>query len=84
MSAPVIQDAPRIRVPIVGIREIMVPVTPTMVNRRKFSHKKSLMVKDFFTFLLQEGHTLSGKDNSLPQSGQIFMMLVCTSFKDNK
>jgi hypothetical protein len=59
LSVSVIQVAPRIRTPILGIREIMVPVIPTMVKRRKLSHKKFRMVKEVFTFLLQDGHTLS-------------------------
>jgi hypothetical protein len=59
LSVSVIQDAPRIRTPMLGMREIMVPVIPTMVKRRKLSHKKFRMVKEEVTFFLQDGHILS-------------------------
>jgi hypothetical protein len=78
LSVSVIHDTPRIRVPILGIREIMVPVIPTIVKRRKFSHRKARMVKDFFTFFLQDGHSLSGADISLPQCGQFFIIRCVT------
>ncbi len=78
LSVSVIHDAPRIRVPILGIREIMVPVIPTIVKSRKFSHKKERIVKDFFTFFLQDGHSLSGTDISVPQCGQFFIIRSVT------
>lgn len=80
LSVSVIQDDPRIRVPILGIREIMVPVIPIMVKKRKFSHKKCRIVKGLFIFFLQEGHSISGEDSSLPQSGQFFIILLCDTF----
>jgi hypothetical protein len=80
LSVSVIQDDPRIRVPILGIREIMVPVIPIMVKKRKFSHKKFRIVKDFFTPFLHEGQKRSDKDSSLPQSGQVFIMQCIIPF----
>jgi hypothetical protein len=50
-----------------------------MVKKRKFSHKNFRIVKDFFTFFLQEGHSLSREDSSLPQSGQFFIILLCNT-----
>jgi hypothetical protein len=76
LSASTIQDAPRIRLPMLGMREIMVPVTPIMVKRRKFSQINSRIVKGFFAFLAQDEHTASGEDNSPPHTGHIFMMLM--------
>ena len=72
----VIHDAPRIRVPILGIREIMVPVIPIMVKKRKLSHKNCRIVKGFFSTFLQEEQEISGGVISLPQSGQFFIMHV--------
>jgi hypothetical protein len=80
LSVSVIQDDPRIRVPILGIREIMVPVIPIMVKKRKFSHKKFRIVKDFFTPFLHEGQKRSDEDSSLPQSGQVFIMQCIIPF----
>jgi len=78
LSVSVIHDGPRIRVPILGMREIMVPVIPIIVKRRKFSHKKERIVKDLFTFFLQDGHSLSGADISVPQYGQFFIIRCVT------
>ncbi|MDO9033764.1 MAG: hypothetical protein Q7U51_00990 [Methanoregula sp.] len=39
VSVSVIQYAPRIRDPILGIRDIMVAVIPIIVKKRKLSHK---------------------------------------------
>jgi hypothetical protein len=78
LSVSVIQEAPRIRVPILGMSEIMVPVIPIMVKKRKFSHKKFRIVKGGFTRFLHEGHSLSREDSSLPQSGQFFIMQCVT------
>jgi hypothetical protein len=75
VSASAIQDSPSIRLPMFGMMEIMVPVTPTMVKRRKFSQIKLRIVKGFFAVLPQEGHTASGEDNSFPHTGQVFMKL---------
>jgi hypothetical protein len=74
LSGSVIQEVPRIRVPMLGIREIMVPVIPIMVKKRKFSHKKFRIVKEFFNPFLQEGQKRSAEDSSLPQSGQFFII----------
>jgi hypothetical protein len=56
VSVSVIHVAPRIRVPILGIREIMVPVMPIMVKKRKFSHKNCRIVNGVFSPFLHEGH----------------------------
>ena len=77
VSVSVIQVAPRIRVPILGIREIMVPVILIMVKKRKLSHKNCRIVKGVFTTFLQEGHSLLREDSSLPQSGQFFITPMC-------
>ena len=77
VSVSVIQVDPRIRVPILGIREIMVPVIPIMVKKRKLFHKNWRIVKGVLTTFLQEGHSLSGEDISLPQSGQFFITSKC-------
>ena len=76
----VIQDDPGIRFPMLGIREIVVPVIPTLVKRRKFSHKKFRMVKDFVIAFLQDGHSLSGPDISLPHCGQFFIIRCVTHY----
>ena len=76
VSVSVIQVDPRIRVPILGIRDIIVPVIPIMVKKRKLSHKNCRIVKGGFTTFLQVGHSLSGEDSSLPQSGQFFITHV--------
>lgn len=35
------------------------------------------MVKGVFITFLLDGHSLSGEDSSLPQSGQIFITSIC-------
>jgi hypothetical protein len=50
-----------------------------MVKKRKFSHKKFRMVKGGFTRFLHKGHSLSGEGSSLPQSGQVFIILLCNT-----
>ena len=57
VSVSVIQVYPRIRAPILGIREIMVPVILIIVKKRKLSHKKCRIVNGAFIFFLHVGHS---------------------------
>jgi hypothetical protein len=59
--------------------EIMVAVIPIIVKKRKFTHKKCRIVKEFFNPFLHEGQKRSAEDSSLPQSGQFFIILLCTT-----
>jgi hypothetical protein len=79
LSGSVIQADPRIRVPMLGTREIMVPVIPIMVKKRKFSHKNFRTVKGGLIRFLHAGQKRSAGDSSLPQSGQFFIILLCNT-----